>query len=59
MITLRIIMITTKDYHSQTLIVKCMKLNLKMSRKILSTLKKRLTLVIIQLSQNIVIIQIN
>ena len=45
-------MVTTQDYYSQTLIVKCMKLKLKMSMKILATIKICLTLAIIQLSQN-------
>ena len=50
-------MITTQDYHSQALIVERMKLKLKMSMKILATIKKCLTLVIIQLTQNIMIIK--
>ena len=59
MITLKVIMVTTQDYHSQKLIVSCMKLKLKMSMTILATIKKCLTLAIIQLSQNIMIIQTN
>ena len=55
MITLKI----TQDYHSQTLMVESMKLKLKMSIKILATIKKFLALVMIQLSQNIMIIQKN
>ena len=52
-------MVATEDYYSQTLLVYCMKLKLKMSMKILATIKKCLILVIIPLSQNIMIIQIN
>ena len=48
MITLKINMVVTQDYYSQTLID--MKLKLKMSIKILATIEKCLTLVIIQLS---------
>ena len=36
-----------------------MKLNLKMSKKILAVIKKYLTLVIVQLSQNTMMIQTN
>ena len=42
---------TIQDYYLQTLVVKCMKLKLKMSMKILATIKKCLILVIIQLNQ--------
>ena len=59
MIILNINMVTTQDYYSQTLIDKCMKLKLKMSVKILTTIKKRLTIVVIQQSKNIMIIQTN
>ena len=59
MITWKIPMVKTKDYYSQTLILWCMKLKLKISKKILAKIKKCFTLVIIQLSQNIMIIQTN
>ena len=59
MITLKINKVKIQDYYSQTLTVSFMKLKLKMSIKVLATIKKCLTLVIIQLSQNILIIQAN
>ena len=59
MITLKINLVKTQEYYPQTLLVWCMKLKLKMYIKILETINKCLTLVIIQLSQNIMIIQIN
>ena len=40
MITLKINVVTSKDYHSQTQIVSCLKLKLKMSIKILAAIKK-------------------
>ena len=40
MITLKINMVTTQDYRSQILIVSCMKLKLKMTIKIIATIKK-------------------
>ena len=46
MITLKINMRTNKNYYSQTLIVSCMKLKLKMSMKILVALNKCLISVI-------------
>ena len=49
MITLKIEMVTTQEYYSQILIVECMKIKLKMSMEILTTMKKCLTLVIIKL----------
>ena len=51
MITLKINIATNEIYYSQTLMVSCMKLKLKMSMKILATIEKCLTLVIIFLSQ--------
>ena len=45
MITLKTNMVTTRDYYSEVLTVKCMKLKLKMFIKILATKKKCLTLV--------------
>ena len=57
MITLEINLVTTQDYYSQILIVSCKKLKLKMSMKILALIRKCLTVVIIQLSQNNIIIQ--
>ena len=59
MITLKINKVKIQDYYSQTLTVSFMKLKLKMSIKVLAAIKKCLTLVIIQLSQNILIIQAN
>ena len=47
MITLKTIMATIHAYYLQTLIVKCMKLKLKMSVKILAAIKKCLILVIV------------
>ena len=52
----KINMVTTEDYYLRTLISYCMKLKLKISVKILATIKKCLPSVIIQLSQNIMII---
>ena len=49
MITLKINRVRTQDYQ----------LKLKMSMKIIATVKKCLTLVIIQLSQNNILIQTN
>ena len=43
MITLKINMVTTDDYYSQALIGDCMILKLKMSMKLLATIKKYLT----------------
>ena len=43
MITLKINMVTTKDYYLQTRIVYCMTLKLKMPIKCLATIKKYLT----------------
>ena len=57
MITLKINTVTTQNSYSQTLIVYCIKLELKMSMKILAAIKKCLILVIIRLSQNTIIIQ--
>ena len=48
-----------QNYYSQTLIVGCMKLKLKMSIKILATIKKCLIVVIIPLNQNTMRIQTN
>ena len=50
-------MVKTQDNESQTLIVSCTKFKLKMSRKMLVTIKKCLALVIIELNQNIMVIQ--
>ena len=50
-------MTTNQNHYSQTLIVQCMKLKLKMSMKILAVIKKCSISVIIQLNQNIMIIQ--
>ena len=57
MITIKINVTRNKNYNLQTLIV--IKLKLKMSAKILAAIKKCLILVIIRLSQNTVMIQIN
>ena len=59
MTTLKINMATTQDYYSQTMLVQWMTWKLKMSIKILAAIKKCLTLVITQISQNIMIIQTN
>ena len=59
MIKLKINMTTNQNYYSQTLINYCIKLKLKMPTKILAARKKYLISVIIQLSQNIMIIQTN
>ena len=56
---LKINVFASQDYYSQTLIVQFRKLKLKMSIKIAATTKKCLTLVTIQLSQNIKIIRTN
>ena len=48
-------MTTNQYYYSQTLIVKCTKLKLKMPTKVLATIKKCLLLVIIRASQNTII----
>ena len=47
-------MVTTQDYYSQTLIVQSMKLKVKMSMKILATIKKCFTVVIIEVTQNMI-----
>ena len=47
MITLKINMITNQNYYSQILIVSYKKLKLKISKKILTAVKKCLVLVII------------
>ena len=52
----KINMVTTEDYYLRTLISYCMKLKLKISVKILATIKKCLPSVIIQRSQNVMII---
>ena len=59
MVTLKINMTVNQNYHSQELIVLCVKLKPKMSIKILVTIKKCLISVIIQLSQNTMIIETN
>ena len=43
---------TNQKYYSQTLIIQCMKLKLKMFMKILAAIKKCLILVIIRVKQN-------
>ena len=48
-------MVAIQEYYSETTIVECMKVKLKVPMKILATIKK--CLVIIQLSQNIKVIQ--
>ena len=48
MITLKIIKAANQNCYSQTLIVYCMKLKLKMSSEILAAIKKVLILVIVQ-----------
>ena len=55
MIAFKKYMVAIQEYYSQTTIVECMKVKLKVPMKILATIKK--CLVIIQLSQNIKIIQ--
>ena len=52
-------MLTTQNSLSQILIIYCMKLKLEMAMKILAALNEFLPLVIMQPSQNIVIIQSN
>ena len=52
-------MTTTQNFYSQTLIASCEKLKLKMFMKILAKVKKFFVLVIIQLSQNIMMIRTN
>ena len=52
-------MITNQNYYSQTPVVYCMKLKLKISMKILAAIKKCLISVIIGLSLNTMIIQTN
>ena len=59
MFTLRINMTTNQKYNSHTLIDYGMKLKLKISINILAETRKYLISVIIQLSQNTLIIQIN
>ena len=59
MVTSKINMVTTQDCYLKTLIVEYVKLKLKMSMKILASINKYFTLVIIQVSQNIMIIQTN
>ena len=59
MITLKVNMTTSQNYYTQTLTVKCIKLKLKMSTKILATIKKCFMSIIMQLSQNTMIIQTN
>ena len=49
---MKINIITTQDYSSLTLIVWCIKLKLKMFRKILVRLKKWLISVIVQVESN-------
>ena len=49
MVKLRINMVATQDYYSQVLIIRYKKLKLKMSIKILATIKKCFTLAIIQI----------
>ena len=59
MITLKINMTTNQNYYSQTLLMQCIKLKLKMSMKVLATIKKCLILAVIRNSQNTMIIQTN
>ena len=59
MITLKINTVATQDYYSQTLIVECTELKLKIYMKTLAMLNKYLILVIIWLSQNTTMIQTN
>ena len=59
MTTLKINMAITQDYYSQTMLVQWVTWKLKMPIKILAAIKKCLTLVITQISQNIMIIQTN
>ena len=59
MIILKVNMTIDQNYYLQTLIVKCIKLKLKTSARVLAALKKCLISVIIQLSQNNMIIQID
>ena len=59
MVTSKINMVTNQDCYLKTLIVEYVKLKLKMSMKILASINKYFTLVIIQVSQNIMIIQTN
>ena len=58
MITLKTNMVTTRDYYSEVLTVKCMKLKLKMFIKILVAIKNCLILAI-PLCENTKMIQIN
>ena len=57
MITLKKDMTKNQNSYSQTLIVSCMKLSLKMFMKILTAIKKCFTLVIVQLNQTFMMIQ--
>ena len=57
MITIKVNVTRNENYNLRTLIV--IKLKLKMSTKILAAIKKCLILVIIRLSQNTVMIQVN
>ena len=59
MIKLEINVATTQDYYSLIQTAWCMKLKLKMFMKILGKIKKCLILVIIQLSQNVMMIKTN
>ena len=52
-------MTTNQNYYPQTLIVKCIKLKLKMSMKMLAAIKKCLILAIIRLTQNTMMVQTN
>ena len=58
-IILKINVVTTQDYYSLILLVYCMKLKLNMFMKILIKTKTCLILVVIQLSQNFMMIQTN
>ena len=57
LITFKKNMVTTQEYYSQTLIVGCMRLKLRVSIKIFAVIKKCLILVIIRPSQNTMMIQ--
>ena len=59
MITLKINTTTNQNYYSETLVVSCKKLKLKMSMNILVAIKGSLILLIIRLSQNTMMIQTN
>ena len=58
-VTLEINFTTIQDYYSLIVTVSCIKFKQKMFSKILVKIEKQFILVIIELSQNIMVIQTN